>query len=644
MGLSGGSSEASIEHDVVESWRHELDKKALANRKKGEWVFVPRRLEHEFTNDFSAIERTEALYFQGAGIPTIRVDSITPESWDESGTIASFSAGSGAAALRDFFRLQGRKVRGPKAKDAPEREPPEPPPGQPMTPPALSRTNPLEHLHWLRAIRRDSCIYHRWGTGADQRPQWKPTPACTRTKSIEGDVDPGNLDIAIGQIEDDSSAVSKPGRGKKRVVRSDSDLRRYTVNTHPALARALCKMVANGEKSQVIAVMEQLAPGVAAKFQEITGRQCVALSVHFDSNMPHWNIWHSGVERVIFTVGKTERERYRRTAFDLNSSGNLLAWHRTQLAFERLGKDFRALSSPTVKELEKGLNRAMERQGRPPGDWTINETADSLLESELREMGKVAEIEAGFKEFVENEERRYRDGVAGREPKDARKLAVLLKEHESTAEAIKRLKRADEIQEIEMRLKPNEGESLADAAARVVERAQVLAIELSASSQNASVLRTERDELEVQKIEATKVISQLRSALEPDSGESLVAAAKRLATGAKDAVILKKRVAKLRSEGEEICAENEILTRQVSQQKTQFESEQKKVQALEEEVTPLRRLRERARELLLLLMKSPWVDNFEESLKSLLIEVGKLVGISIFTKEKATAPEVDKES
>jgi len=116
MGLSGGSSEASIEHDVVESWRHELDKRALGQRKKGDWILVPRLLEHEFLNDFSLIKKTEALYFRGAEIPTSDVEVLEPEPWDESGTIASFSAGSGAAELRDFFRSENRRARGRKAQ------------------------------------------------------------------------------------------------------------------------------------------------------------------------------------------------------------------------------------------------------------------------------------------------------------------------------------------------------------------------------------------------------------------------------------------------------------------------------------------------------------------------------------------------
>lgn len=506
-----------------------------------------------------------------------------------------------------------------------------------MAPPVLIRTSPLEHLQWLRAIRNDSRIYHRWGTGADRRPQWKPTPATTRTKSIEGDSDPGDLDAIIERIEDDPAAFPQVAARKKRDVRSDSDLRRYTVNTHPALARALSKMVADGEKNKVIAVMKELALGVAAKFQEITGRQCVALSVHFDSNMPHWNIWHSGVERVIFSIGKKERERYRRTALDLNSSGNLLAWHRTQLAFERLGKDFRALSSPTIKELEKGLKRAIDRQGRPPGDWTINEEADSLLEAALRALGKVAEVESGFREFVENEEKRYRDGTAGREPKDARKLSVLLRDHESADDAITRLKRADEIEEIEKNLRPREGESLTDCAVRVVERTQELAEELSSSAHDVSVLRTEKDVLKVQ-------IAQVSSVLEPSPGESLAAAAGRLAARVMEVTSWKKKAKQLRTEGEELCVENDALTRQVGMLENQLATEQEKVRRLEDEITPLRLLRERLREFLLWLGKSPLAQKFEGGLKSLLCEIYELVGISFAPKEKATLPEVEKES
>lgn len=508
-----------------------------------------------------------------------------------------------------------------------------------MAPPVLTRTSPLEHLKCLRAIKNGSRIYHRWGTGADRRTQWKATPASTRTKSIEGDAGPGDLDTSIERIEGDPSAASQTTKRKKRVVRPDADLRRYTVNSHPALARALAKMVAAGEKDQVIAVMEELAPGVAAKFQEITGRQCVALSVHFDSNMPHWNLWHCGTEQVIYPVGKTKRVRYRRTAFDLNSSGNLLAWHRTRLAFERLGKDFRAFSSRTVAELEKGLKRAMDRQDRPPGDWTINEEADLLLEAALRGRGKDAEVEAGFKEFVENEEKRYRDGVAGRGPKEACKLSVLLQDQESAEDAIKRLKRADEIAAVEKKLKPRDGESLVDAAARVVERTQELANELSTSSRDAFALRIERNELKVQIDKSEKVISQVSSVLEPNPGESLAAAAGRLAARAIEAISLKKKAKKLRAEGEELCVENAALTRQVGDLENQLGSEQEKVRRLKDEITPLRRLRELVKEVLAQLLKSPMAQGFEVRLQTFLSEAGTLVGVPFAPKKKEDGPE-----
>jgi chromosome segregation ATPase len=194
-------------------------------------------------------------------------------------------------------------------------------------------------------------------------------------------------------------------------------------------------------------------------------------------------------------------------------------------------------------------------------------------------------------------------------------------------------------------LQPDEGESLADAAARVVERTQVLATELSASSHNASVLRTERDALKVQIGETAKVIAQVSSAMEPASNESLVASARQLAERAKDAEILKKRVSKLRSEGKEICAENATLTRQVGALKDQLGSEQEKVHRLEEEIAPLRRLRERVQELRSQLIKSPLAQKFEVGLKSLLCEVGKLVGIPFASHdEKKVGREVERES
>jgi hypothetical protein len=691
MGLSGLDSDAALEHDVVESWRHSIDKEALAKRKLGEWVFIPRPLEYEFQNDFSAIRPRDALYFQGAGIPTITVSSIDPEPWDESGTMASFSAGSGAAVLREFFRQQGRRARGRKAAGAvADRELPAPPSGIPMAPPTLKLVGPLEHLKWLRLIRDESRTYHRWATGADLRLQWKSTPASTRTTSTEGDAGPGMIDESIDAIK--SGSTSKPGERTIREVKEGSDLRRYTINTHPALARALSKMVAAGEKDRVIAVMAELAPRVAAKFQEITGRRCVALSVHFDSNLPHWNIWHCGTERVIYPIGKKERERYRRTAFDLNSSGSLLAWHRTRFAFERLGKDFKALSSRTVNELEKGFKRAMDRQGRPPGDWTINEEADRLLEDALRTSGKETEIEAGFAEFVQNEEKRYRDGGAGREPKDGRKLAVLLRDDESVGDAIERLKRAEEIQAIEQALRPSGGETLSEAAARVVERTGSLADELERSSQDAAALRAERDGLKVQVGESATVLSQVKSVLKPDSDEPLLEAAKRVTAGAEEAEALKSRVEEMEAEGKKLRGERDDFKSQVAKgvktlekvkttialepgkdlipalERTvneaasvhalmqqagklqgelasscaSLQQEQEKVRRLEEEIGPFRILWPLVEKLLELLNKSPLVQKLDAKIKALLHEIGNHVKVP-FNPEIKQKPSLETE-
>lgn len=502
-----------------------------------------------------------------------------------------------------------------------------------MATPELSRVGPLEHLKWLRLVRDNSRTYHRWGTGADLRLQWKPTPASTRTKSIEGDTGPGDLDVVIERIEGDPPSVVVPAKRTIREVREGSDLRRFTVNTHPALARALAKMMAAGEKDQVIVIMAELAPGVAAKFQEITGRRCVALSVHFDSNMPHWNIWHIGSERVIYPIGMKERERFRRTAFDLNSSGNLLAWHRTRLAFERLGKDFKALSSRTVNELQKCLKRAMDRQDRPPGDWTINEEADRLLEDALRVNGKATEIEEGFAEFVENEERRYRDGGAGREPKDGRKLAVLLKDDESVRDAIVRLKRADEVPLIEKQLKPGEGETLADAAARVVMDTRALNAKLQASVTESARLKVEREQLSAERDRFKSQVDKTTSLLEririmfgltPDA--KIVPAVERIVGEAAKVPELNEQIGQMKEK--------------ISLSTKSVETEREKVRLLEEEITPLRILRKLVRNLIERLNKSSLAQKLDAKIKSLLGEMGNHVGEPFNPEKKREGTEI----
>ena len=67
-----------------------------------------------------------------------------------------------------------------------------------------------------------------------------------------------------------------------------------------------------------------------------------------------------------------------------------------------------------MSELAKAQKKAMEDQGRLPGDWQVNDAADAVLEELLIEGGHKDLVEEGFSEFVENEERRYAAGLAGK--------------------------------------------------------------------------------------------------------------------------------------------------------------------------------------------------------------------------------------
>jgi len=116
-------------------------------------------------------------------------------------------------------------------------------------------------------------------------------------------------------------------------------------------------------------------------------------------------------------------------------------------------------------------------------------------------------------------------------------------------DAIERLKRAEEIQAIEQALRPGGGETLSEAAARVVERTGSVADELERSSQDAAALRAERDGLKVQVGESATVLSQVKSVLKPDSDEPLLEAAKRVTAGAEEAEALKSRVEEMEGKG-----------------------------------------------------------------------------------------------
>lgn len=432
MALEGSCSEESIEHDDVSSWQHERDKRAQEYRKKVQWIPHVISDELDFKNDFSAFGKDEAVYFIFGGIPEVRADALHPEPWDASGSMASYSAGSQIAAYREFKRSKGRERRGRKKEDQVVAEFGPPAPPSEIAPvrddlDLRSSLGPKTYKAMLRLVRDETPDYHCWGSGAGGRGQWKKVPIATKVKITEG--------MLPAELLDRDEEVEGCGADEKVVeVRTTYEMARATVNSHPALARALAKLLAAGHKGRVRELMVKSIPRVVAKFEEVTGRKVVGLSIHWDSDLPHWNLWHSGLEKVIFNKGKgADRVRYRRTAMNLNSSGpGLRAWRRSQLALERMGKP---TCPATMNELSKAAKKAMEDQGRLPGDWQINDAADKVLEELLLEGGYNDFVYEGFLEFVENEEERYEAGLAGKVSRmEKAALATQIRSLQATAD------------------------------------------------------------------------------------------------------------------------------------------------------------------------------------------------------------------
>jgi len=286
----------------------------------------------------------------------------------------------------------------------------------------------LKKVEWgvyrasLLLVRNATQTIKRWGSGEEGRGQWKPAPVSQRTVLVEGEELAELLDSASGSLKYTVAKSGKPAdeikklggtlwETKKMLVRYD--LRRFTVNTHPALARAMALLLADGKKGEVMKMMEDSLPAIIREVERVTGRRVVGASIHWDANLPHWNLWHSGLERVLFKKGKgKDRLRYRRTAMNLGSSGpGLRAWRRAQLAFERLGRSFCPF---TAEQLHKEERKKLESQGRMPGDWTINAAADAVLEELLTDGSFEKQVAEGFEQFVNNEENRYSAGMAGR--------------------------------------------------------------------------------------------------------------------------------------------------------------------------------------------------------------------------------------
>ena len=285
MALDGGSADKQIGHDDSASKVHMEDKVKFGER-QCDWIGIPKDREFAFKNDFSAIHPKEAPFFICGDIPEVRVDGIAPEAWDASGTMASFSAGSEVAALRDYKREKGLRRRGPDGVDDTEelevgdKLPPPAPPASPGPRELL-----LQKVGWsvyrtaLLAVRNATQTIKRWGSGEKGRGQWKPAPVSQTTMLVEGEelaeiLDSGSAGLKCSDLKAGKSAEEMSLKGgtawekEKLLVRFD--LRRFTVNSHPALARAMAKLLADGKKGEVMKMMEDSLPRIIREFEHVT--------------------------------------------------------------------------------------------------------------------------------------------------------------------------------------------------------------------------------------------------------------------------------------------------------------------------------------------------------------------------------------
>jgi hypothetical protein len=439
-----------------------LDDKIKFADRQGDYILIPKDREFAFKNDFSAIHPKEAPFFVCGDIPEVRVDGIAPEAWDASGTMASFSAGSEVAGLRDYKREKGLRRRGPDCVDDAEDlnvgdklPPPAPPASVGLRDLILQKVGWSVYRPALLAVRNATQTIKRWGSGEKGRGQWKPAPVSQKAVLVEGEelaeiLDSGSAgkqhsDAKSGRSAEESAPLGGTASEKEKLL-VRYDLRRFTINSHPALARAMAKLLKEGKKEEAMKMMEDSLPRIIREFEHVTGRRVIGASIHWDADLPHWNLWHSGLERVIFKREKgkgKDRIRYRRTAMNLGSSGpGLRAWRRTQLAFERLGKSF---CPYTAEQLLKEERKKLESQGRMPGDWTINAAADAVLEELLVDGGFEKQVTEGFEEFVSNEEDRYGAGMAGRLAREdreglAREIRILQELADERGDELAKLK------------------------------------------------------------------------------------------------------------------------------------------------------------------------------------------------------------
>lgn len=371
MAKNAHRTDRLLQDDQMKSLIHQRDKSASSSRKIAKWLPFPPKEAHAIPNDFTIVTSKDANYFARLDIPEVRAEGIAIESWDKSGTLASFSAGSEVAAVWKSRRI--RKGSDEHSESLTSTHPSTSPE------PQLSELMEMNHAAFvlsLARLRDEVKIYHQLSTGENRRQFWK------------------------------KRSVSNKAGG--------SDLARYTVKCHSALARAMARILKMpGGEAQILKYMVDAATSVIVKFQSVTGRMVLGLAIDFSSGSPAWHLWHSGVERVIYKAGEgCDQIRYRRTAHNLNVGGSrLLNWDRVRKSFQRVGIDFVETCTWTWREYREAELKCWMRQGRRPGDWVIHETADAALEQILVNNGWNDLVDAGFLDFIGREKMRYRCGA-----------------------------------------------------------------------------------------------------------------------------------------------------------------------------------------------------------------------------------------
>lgn len=387
MAKTSKSWEGSLQHDDVSSHLHQKNHLALPRWKLVKWVGIAQSDAHEVIAAAPVIS-VDSLYFAGLQIPEVKIHNLVPVPWDASGTLASFSQNSQVAALREFRGTPGGKVSLAKSNDSED-----------SSSAGLTEVNQAAFVLCLAKIRDEATNHHRWTAGRNGKMLWKKVSVRATGKASR---------------KPSASFGFCPKEWKGRQVCSRSDLQRYTVTCHPALARALSLILDQPNGQQMIRrYMANTAVEIVGEIQKVTGRMVLGLSTDFDSNLASWKLWHCGTEKVIYQVNNSGRSgtRYRRTRMNLNSTGSgVLRWHRARLTFERFGMDFSKICKWTQKTLDRCEAKCLERQGRKPGDWVVGEVADTVLERLMADDGWHDLVKASYMGFIEHEKMKYEEG------------------------------------------------------------------------------------------------------------------------------------------------------------------------------------------------------------------------------------------